>query len=77
MAQSLTGVLRTLLLYIALDILLLQPRSAIGTSLYGGLLPQVPTVYLALQSINWQACTVGGQESPPTAVSHGNYAKVI
>ena len=36
MAQSLTGVLRTLLLYIALDILLLQPRSAIGTSLYGG-----------------------------------------
>ena len=53
MAQSLTGVLRTLLLYIALDILLLQPRSAIGTSLYGGLLPKVlvPTVYLALQSI--------------------------
>ena len=48
MAQSLTGVLRTLLLYIALDILLLQPRSAIGTP-YGGLLPQVPTVYLALQ----------------------------
>ena len=44
MAQSLTGVLRTLLLYIALDILLLQPRSAIGTSLYGGLLPKVPTV---------------------------------
>ena len=45
MAQSLTGVLRTLLLYIALDILLLQPRSAIGTSLYGGLLPTVPKVY--------------------------------
>ena len=40
MAQSLTGVLRTLLLYIALDILLLQPRSAIGTP-YGGLLPKV------------------------------------
>ena len=36
MAQSLTGVLRTLLLYIALDILLLQPRSAIGTSKYHG-----------------------------------------
>ena len=34
MAQSLTGVLRTLLLYIALDILLLQPRSAIGTAGY-------------------------------------------
>jgi hypothetical protein len=51
LAQSLTGVLRTLLLYIALDILLLQPRSAIGTSLYGGLLPQVPTVYLALQHL--------------------------
>ena len=63
MAQSLTGVLRTLLLYIALDILLLQPRSAIGTSLYGGS-PQVPTVYLALQSINWQACTVGGTGEP-------------
>ena len=63
MAQSLTGVLRTLLLYIALDILLLQPRSAIGTP-YGGLLPKVPTVYLALQSINWQACTVGGTGEP-------------
>ena len=34
MAQSLTGVLRTLLLYIALDILLLQPRSAIDTAGY-------------------------------------------
>lgn len=44
MAQSLTGVLRTLLLYIALDILLLQPRSAIGTSLYGGL-PQYYHLY--------------------------------
>ena len=32
MAQSLTGVLRTLLLYIALDILLLQPRSAMGVA---------------------------------------------
>ena len=62
MAQSLTGVLRTLLLYIALDILLLQPRSAIGTMVRR----VVPTVYRipSLQSINWQACTVGGTGEP-------------
>ena len=32
MAQSLTGVLRTLLLYIALDILLLQFRNRYGVT---------------------------------------------